>query len=159
VREGDIRIGPVIFSALGRAATLRGDQLRPINGRVPVVKSGVRVRAGRVVTVGVAPADRAYARPDYVLGSSGLWKDLAQVPTAVKIRACRRDQPAFSYDGPVGESTGFSGGFVLAGDGVGRCVTVEVRVKGSSRIYRRAVSFGAGACPSARAADGVSSFR
>ena len=143
----DVRIGPMIFVALERAARMRPEELRPFpNGRLPGVKAGARVKAGRVVTLSIAPADRSYARVNYDMASRSAGKRLDESPAAVKIRACPRDQPAFSYDGPLGPTTGFSGGFVLAGDGVGRCVTVEVRVKGSSRVHRRAVSFGAGPC-------------
>ncbi len=159
-RADDIRIGPVIFSALERAASLRPEELRPFpNGRLPGVKSGVLVKAGRVVTLSIALADRAYARLNYDMANRSGGKVLDESPPAVKIRACPRDEPAFSYDGPLGPTTGFSGGFALAGDAVGRCVAVEVRVKGSSRIFRRAVSFGAGPCPSTRAADGSSPSR
>lgn len=139
-RDGDIRIGPVHFAALARAATDPTLRPRP-DGRPIPYKAGVGVRAGRTVTISIAPADRSFARLVYV-GRHRL-NELEPWPVKVKLRACDADEPAFSYDGPVGEVTGFSGGFLLAGP---RCVTVEVRVKGSSRIYRRAVSFGAGAC-------------
>jgi hypothetical protein len=60
-------------------------------------------------------------------------------------QACAADHPAFSYDGPVGPLTGFSGGFELKRTG---CLPVQVRVAGRPTVRGR-LPFGVRGCATA----------
>jgi len=62
-------------------------------------------------------------------------------PSSVVIRACPKDEPAFSYIGTVGPVTAFAGGWSLTQPA---CVRVSVRVRGHRFVYARTVSFGMG---------------
>ena len=137
VDRGDLQIGPVAFVGLARLAdpSRFGGVGESRNGRV-LLKTPLKVRAGRVVTVRVSSADRSVAGLTFVHGAP-----LATGQPAVKFVACRKGERAFSYDGVVGAVTGFPGGFSLAGPA---CVHMSVRVRGYRTVYARTVSFGMG---------------
>jgi hypothetical protein len=139
VAAGDLRIGPVAFFGLKRLANPRDFALtgEAVDGRV-FVKTPVKVRARRVVTISIARSDRA--------GAGLTFADDAPLRTgvpAVRFTACREDERAFAYDGAVGPLTVFAGGFSVAG---ARCVTLSVRVRGRRAPYVREVPFGVRRC-------------
>jgi hypothetical protein len=143
---GDLRLGPAIFVGVDRMKELKPAELRRTRGRLPFHKAGVLVKASRVVTLSIAPASRGFARLGYDAGNRNSTASLDRHPVSVVIRACPKDQPAFSYNGVVGPATGFPGGFITDGTGIPRCVTIELRVRGKQRTYTRAVPFGAIRC-------------
>jgi hypothetical protein len=126
-RQNSVIVGPLAFSGLQRVRTNLGR--RDAEGRY-FVKSAVTIRAGRPVTMSVPArfADRiglAYARTP-------------QPVAVVRFEPCPPDTRAFSYDGRVGNVTGFNGGFVLTRPG---CYRVEVRVEGG-RTHAVRIPFG-----------------
>jgi hypothetical protein len=131
---GEVAVGPLTFAGLGRVASRAGlEHQRDRRGYG--IKAGVGVPAGVSATLSIGRRARGWAaltyaprRPDGV--------------AAVRLRACAADEPAFSYDGPVGPTTGFSGGFVVRHPG---CVPLEVRVAGRP-VVRARVPFGTGRC-------------
>jgi hypothetical protein len=145
----DIRLGPAIFVSLRRVGRLTPAELGRTGGRLPFHKVGALVKASRVVTLSIAPASTQFARVAYDNGNRGASSSLENHPTSVVIRSCPKNQSAFSYDGPVGGATGFPGGFITDGTGRPRCVTIELRVRGKTKVYRRTVAFGAIRCSSA----------
>src|SRR5215213_8087368 len=139
VARGDLRIGPVAFYGLKRLADPRefARFAEREDGRV-FVKTALKVRARRVVTISVARADRADAGLTFAPDAPRA----GGVP-AVRFTACDEDERAFSYIGMVGPITVFTGGFSLAGP---RCVTLSVRVRGRRAPYVRDVPFGTRRC-------------
>ncbi len=133
--RGDVVLGPVAFRGLQRAAGAA--ELTQPGQRVYLYKAGASVRADRVVSVSIAPEDRGVAGLTYARTTS--LKRVDDAHGTVRFKACGRDEPAFAYDGVVGGSTGFNGGFILARPA---CVDLIVRVRGRSAPYRRTVSFG-----------------
>jgi hypothetical protein len=137
VSPGDLQVGPVAFTGLARVAEPRGlDRLGTRDDGRILLKTPLKVRAGRVVTVSVKP-----------LGSAGVGLTFVRdapldtgVP-AVKFFACDKDQRAFSYDGTVGPVTSFPGGFTLSEP---QCAVLRVRLRGHRFVYSRLVSFGMG---------------
>lgn len=144
----DVRLGPVIFGTLDGMKRLTSAELRKVQGRLPFHKSGALVKASSVVTLSIAPESRRFARVAYDTGNRSASASLDQHPVSVIIRACPKDEPAFSYAGPVGPATAFPGGFITDGKGKPRCVTIELRERGKTTVYRRTVAFGAVRCPS-----------
>ena len=96
-RRDDVRAGSVILYGLDRAASPRNLPPDP-RGRPLSWKSPAIVRASRVVTISIAPADRAFARLTFA-GRRSL-NTLAGWPVAVRFRAFAADEPAFSYRCP-----------------------------------------------------------
>ena len=107
-----------------RGATAAGDVYR--------VKAGVGVPAGVRATLSIARSARGWAALNYAPRVPG--KPRPRSSAAVRFEACAADHPAFSYDGPVGPITGFSGGFDLKRPG---CVPLEVRVAGRPTVRAR----------------------
>lgn len=138
-QRGDVVIGPVGFAGLARLASPGALRARRV-GSVYLAKAAASVRAGVVATVVVPPSQRGRLSLNYASGTTT--KRVSDGWVAVALAACRRDHPAFSYQGSVGEATGFGGGFIVAQPA---CLPIEVRVKGGGR-YRKVVSFGAGRC-------------
>ena len=136
-----VAIGPLRFAGLARVASSRAFAINR-TGRLYGVKSGVGVPAGVRATLSVARSARSWAALDYTPSEPG--KPRREPGAAVRFEACAADHPAFSYDGPVGPITGFSGGFVLKRPG---CVPLEVRVAGRPTVRAR-VPFGVGRCRS-----------
>ena len=143
---GGLRLGPAIFVNLDRVKGLTPAELRRSQGRLPFHKVGLLVKAGRVIRLSIASESRAFARLGYDGGNRSATGALDRHPASVVIRACPRDEPAFSYDGVVGPATAFPGGFITDGSGIARCVTIELHEVGSRRTYTRAVPFGAIRC-------------
>src|SRR5215213_6336737 len=139
VARGDLRIGPVAFYGLKRLADPRefARFAEREDGRV-FVKTALKVRARRVVTISVARADRSDAGLTFAPDAPR-----AGAVPAVRFTACDEDERAFSYIGVVGPITVFTGGFSLAGP---RCVTLSVRVRGRRAPYVRDVPFGTRRC-------------
>ena len=136
----DVRAGPVFFAGAKRLADRPAEDFHPRRGETHMfMKLAVIARAGTRVTLVIPREHRSetglgYRRseppkPPFTVANGG---------AAVRFRACRRDQPAFSYDGVVGGRTAFTGGFLLTGPG---CVPVEVRERG--RVHRATLAFGA----------------
>jgi hypothetical protein len=139
----DVRVGPLFFAAAKLHADRPPAAFHPPRGETHAhVKVALIARASTRVTLVIPSAHRPVAglayrggeppRPPFTVANGG---------AAVRIRACRRDQRAFSYKGTVGRWTAFPGGFLLTGPA---CVPVEVRDRG--RVYRKTLSFGAGDC-------------
>ena len=137
----DVRVGPVFFSGARRLAEQPAAHFRPLRGEShKFMKLALIARARSRVTLVIPSEHRSKTglgyrraeppRPPFTVANGG---------AAVRFRACRRDQRAFSYEGAVGGWTAFTGGFLLTGPG---CVSVEVRQRG--RVHRTTLSFGAG---------------
>lgn len=137
-RPGDVVVGPVAFAGLERVASQRAlARYRARSGYL--VKAGAIVLAGTRATLVIGRRARGWAALSYAT------REVFDVPDggpAVRFQACARDEPAFSYDGPVGITTGFAGGFFLSHPG---CVPLEVRAAGR-RPVRTHVPFGVGRC-------------
>ena len=99
------------------------------NGRYST-KVGALVRAGRPVVLSVPARFRGTLYTHYAQARDG--------ESAVRIEPCPPSLPAFSYDGPVGPVTGFSGGFEVTRPG---CYPLDVRVVGG-RSYRVRLALG-----------------
>jgi hypothetical protein len=139
-RPQQVVIGPLRFGGLARVASRRDFALSRTRD-VYAVKAGVGVPAGVRATLSIGRSARSWAKLDYAPAVPGE----PRVPgAAVRFEACAAEHPAFSYDGPVGPITGFSGGFVLKRGG---CVPLEVRVAGRP-VVRARVPFGIGTCKS-----------
>jgi hypothetical protein len=137
-RPGDVVLGPVALAGLGRVAGRAGlEHYR--SGRRYLIKAGAVVLAGARATLVVGRQARRWAALTY---ATRRLRSVGDGHAAVRFRACRHDEPAFSYTGPVGLATGFAGGFILSRAG---CVPLEVRVAGR-RAYRARVPFGTGRC-------------
>jgi hypothetical protein len=136
-RPSDVVVGPVAFAGLKRVADPR-EFATYENTRTGLfsVKAGLSVRAGRVVSISIAPEDRSAARVGFV-GAP------ARGVPAVRASACDKNEPAFSYKGRVGITTGWAFGFVLT---EARCVHVVVRERGRTQPFRRVVGFGIEGC-------------
>lgn len=151
-RPGEVAIGPLRFAGLARLARRRALAVdrtgvyRARQGRreLPVyrVKVGVVLPAGVRATLSIGATARGRAALSYAPRPPGVRTRPVGEP-AVRFEACAADEPAFSYDGPVGPVTGFSGGFVLTRPG---CVPLEVAVPGRAMLRAR-VPFGVGRCP------------
>ena len=142
---GTIRFGPALIFNLESSDEITTAQLTRSRGRDPFFKMGMALKASRAVVLSIAPESRRYARVAYA-GDGTDRKRLSEFPVATVIRACPKDEPAFSYQGTVGAATFFPGGFVTDGKGVPRCVGIEVRERGKRAVYRRTVPFGAIRC-------------
>lgn len=138
-QRGSTVVGPV---ALGTQHFADPDDFKQyFNRRTKIygIKAGASVKAGRVVTLSIAAPGRDVA--DLVYAP---WVDEESPPVpgdVVRFQSCKRDQRAFSYDGVVGASTAYSGGWELKEPA---CVPVEVRQRGSRRVWRETISFGMG---------------
>ncbi len=135
----DVRAGPIFFAGAKRLADLPAAAFRPRTGETHAfIKLAVIARARTRVTVVIPRPHRsvaglAYRRDDpprapFTVANGG---------AAMRFRACRRAQPAFSYSGTVGSWTVFTGGFLLTDPA---CVPVEVRERG--RVHRATLAFG-----------------
>ncbi len=93
-------------------------------------KVGALVRAGRPVVLSVPARYRGVLFLHYARGGNG--------EQAIRIEPCPPRTPAFSYDGPVGPVTAFSGGFGVTRPG---CYPLDVAVVGG-RSYRVRLSLG-----------------
>jgi hypothetical protein len=133
----DVVVGPVSFARLKVIAD-QADFATFENRRTGVfsVKAGLGVRAGRVVSISIAPQDRSVARV------SAVGVPARGVPS-IRASACDKDEPAFSYNGRVGIRTGWAFGFVLT---EARCVHLVVRERGRKQPFRQVVPFGTGSC-------------
>ena len=139
----DVRVGPVFFAAAKQHADRPAAAFRPPRGESHMhLKVALIARASARVTLVIPREHRSVAGLAYAGGEPPRAPfTVANGGAATRIRACRRDQRAFSYSGTVGRWTAFPGGFLLTGPG---CVPVEVRERG--RVYRKTLSFGAGDC-------------
>lgn len=120
--------GPLAFSGLF-PRTPAGLGPRHENGRFSV-KVGALLRAGRPVVLSVPARQRGTLFLHYANPGTG--------EPVVRIEPCPPATPAFSYDGPVGPVTGFSGGFEVTRPG---CYPLQVAVVGG-RTYRVRLSLG-----------------
>ncbi|HEV7805122.1 MAG TPA: hypothetical protein VGO80_04845 [Solirubrobacteraceae bacterium] len=138
-RPGDVVLGPIALSGLQRVASRRGfEHYR--SGRVHLIKAGAVVRAGLRATLVVGAGARQRAALTF---ATRRLLTVGDGHPSVTFQACAADEPAFSYEGPVGIVTGFAGGLVLDRRG---CVPLEVRVAGRPTV-RADVPFGVGRCP------------
>jgi hypothetical protein len=132
----DVRVGPVAFMGLRKVA--EPGSLAPYrhapSGRY-LFKTPLFVREGRFVSVTVSGIEGGEA------GLTFASRSLRGVPR-VRFQACDRDEPAFSYDGPVGAVTAFAGGFSVSKP---TCLIIRVRVRGD-RAYSTSVPIGIGIC-------------
>ncbi|MBA2636698.1 MAG: hypothetical protein H0U79_00475, partial [Solirubrobacterales bacterium] len=141
-RPGDVVVGPLAFSGLARVASRRGlEHFR--DAGVYRIKAGASLRAGVRATLVIARHARRWASLTF---AARKLRQVSDGDPAVRFQACRADEPAFGYDGPVGITTGFAGGFILSRRG---CVPLEVRVAGRPTV-RAVVPFGVGGCPAGR---------
>jgi len=141
-RPGDFVVGPFAFSGLARATSRRGlEHYRGASGYG--IKAGAGLRAGVHATLVIARPARRWAALSFAARN---FRRVSDGDPAIRFQACREDEPAFSYDGPVGITTGFAGGFILSRRG---CVPLEVRVAGRPTV-RAMVPFGVGKCPAGR---------
>jgi hypothetical protein len=134
----DVKIGPAAL--VGARVWGDPDELatnRDARSGRYLVKLPLAVRAGRVVTLSIAPHDRD--RAGLTFGGS-----LGDGAPAVRFHACDKREPSFAHDGTVGPVTFFAGGFSLAEPA---CVTVRLRLRGHAVAYSRIVSFGMGTAP------------
>jgi hypothetical protein len=138
---GDVVVGPFTFLRLDRVASRRGlEHYRSRRGYQ--IKAGVAVAAGARATLAIGRRARGWAALVYAPRRPG---EPERRDAAVRFQACAADEPAFSYDGPVGPVTGFSGGFILQRRG---CVPLEARVPGRPTV-RIVVPFGVRRCQAA----------
>jgi hypothetical protein len=125
-------VGPLAFSGLGGATPAqlgRGEDGR--FGR----KSAVLVRAGRPVVLSIPERYRARLFLNYTRGTEAI---AVGGTSEARLVPCAPATRAFSYDGPVGRVTGFSGGFTVTRPG---CYPLDVRVEGG-RTYRARLALG-----------------
>jgi hypothetical protein len=136
----DVRAGPVFFYGAKQLADRPAEDFRPRSGETHMFwKLALIARAGTRVTVVIPSEHRSMAGLGYRRGEPPRAPfTVANGGAAVRFRACRRDQRAFSYDGTVGGWTAFTGGFLLPG---AACVPIEVRERG--RVRRVTLAFGA----------------
>jgi hypothetical protein len=127
-RSGRVFAGPLALSGLF-PRTPAGLGPRHENGRYSV-KVGALVRTGRAVVLSVPAGYRGTLFLHYASPGSG--------EPVVRIEPCPPSTPAFSYDGPVGAVTGFSGGFEVTRPG---CFPLDVAVVGG-RSFRVRLSLG-----------------
>ena len=127
-RSGRVLAGPLALSGFfPRTPAALGP--RHENGRFSV-KVGALVRAGGPVVLSVPARYRGTAFLHYASPGTG--------EPVVRIEPCPPSTRAFSYDGPVGPVTGFSGGFEVTRPG---CYPLDVAVVGG-RSYRVRLSLG-----------------
>jgi hypothetical protein len=143
----DLSTRDVVFHGLRGWETRRPS---PVRGGDAVVKAGIGVRAGRPVTVRIARGDRDAVALDYDIEA---WRreDPPRVAAgdgqpAIRFRPCVPDTKRFSDGRPIGQWTGWNGGFIVAEP---RCVTLEIRRAGAQRWTRRRAGLGE-ECPSPR---------
>jgi hypothetical protein len=129
---GHVVVGPLAFRSLTRV-TLR-ETVPPPGEQFAVVKAGVLVEAGHVVTLAIAEPDRPYVRLQYSRNSA----------VAVRFEPCARTKRAFSYDGVIGARTGWAGAFLVTGR---RCVQIRAWVDELPRPLRRTIGIGRTRCP------------
>jgi hypothetical protein len=127
-RRGRVFAGPLALSGLF-PRTPAGLGPRHENGRFSV-KVGALVRAGKPVVLFVPARYRGTLFLHYARAGTG--------EPVVRIEPCPPATAAFSYEGPVGPVTGFSGGFEVTKPG---CYPLDVRVVGG-RAYRVRLSLG-----------------
>ena len=127
-RSGRVLAGPLALSGLF-PRTPSGLGPRHENGRF-WLKVGALVRAGRPIVLSVPTRYRGTFFVNYAGSGTG--------EPVVRIEPCPPSTPAFSYDGPVGPVTGFSGGFEVTRPG---CYPLDVAVVGG-RTYRVRLSLG-----------------
>ena len=128
-RSGSVFAGPLAFA--GRfPRTPAGLGPRGEDGRY-WVKVGALLRAGRPVVLSVPARYRRVLVTHYDGDDDG-------GEAAVRIEPCPPSTPAFSYAGPVGPVTAFSGGFGVSRAG---CYPLDVRVVGG-RSYRVRLALG-----------------
>ncbi len=136
---GQVAVGPFRFGDLARLASRRELELHR-TGELYGVKAGVLLPAGVRATLSIAGRARSWASLDYAPRRPG---EPRRLRDAIRFQACSADQPAFSYDGPIGPFTGFPGGFVLKRPG---CVPLEARAAGRP-VARATIRFGVRRCP------------
>lgn len=125
--QDDVAVGPVIWPGLRLMADGDQNAFGSRNSDGWHYKVAIRLRAGTTVTVTIGAQERAQAALEYGQGFG-----YAPAP-AVTFQAC------------PGSTTGFPGGFFVAGEGRA-CVPVEVRV-GDGAPQRVVISFFNGQCP------------
>lgn len=136
-RRRDVIRGPFALVTLARDLPLLSRaSYRPSNGRLPVVKLPVGLRAGHTATLSVAPNQRPYAALTYREETRDA-RGVQDGDRAVAFKPCRADTPAFGAAVPrrlgalsggiVGPITGWAGALILTGP---RCIRLEVRVDG-----------------------------
>jgi len=125
--QDDVAVGPVVWPGLRLMADGDQNAFGSRNSDGWHYKVAIRLRAGTTVTVTIGAQERAQAALEYGQGFG-----YAPAP-AVTFQAC------------PGSTTGFPGGFLVAGEGRA-CVPLEVRV-GDGAPQRVVISFFNGQCP------------
>ena len=129
----DVVLGRVVFLGLGRfvpAPRLRKDT-------DPIAKVPVMVEAGTPVTVRIVPLRRTRARLDF---DRREWRRRERrIATgagqrSVRFDACPPETPRFIDGKPLGEQTGYNGGFLIARRG---CARLVARAPGEEVVRRR----------------------
>jgi hypothetical protein len=125
------RLGPLTFIAGwdGYADWPNMERQRNSRDGTYYAKSAMNARRGTIASLSIAPAYRAVA--DFIYGQGPNGSHV--LSDVVRIRACKR------------HTSFYSGGLVVRGP---TCVGIEVRERGSRRVYRQMVSINMGAnCP------------
>lgn len=138
VLPGQVVVGPFRFAGLADISDRREFEIYHRGSRYGI-KAGVILPAGVHATLSIGRSARSWASLDYAFRPPG---EPSRTYDVIRFQACEADKPAFSYDGPVGPITGFSGGFVLRHAG---CVPLEARVAGRP-VVRRTIRFGVRHC-------------
>ncbi|HEX2085611.1 MAG TPA: hypothetical protein VHF89_08010 [Solirubrobacteraceae bacterium] len=128
----DVVVGRVTFIGV-RDRLLLGSARRTD----PIAKLPAVVTAGPPVTVRLRPLGRARARLDF---DPSEWRRRVRRiargagQRAVRFEPCAPDAPRFTDGRPLGDQTGFNGGFLVARRG---CVRLVARAAGEPVVRRR----------------------
>jgi hypothetical protein len=136
--KANLRIGPVLFYGLRRAAT---EPLEHVRGRDSTLKAGIAVRAGPPVSIRIPRSARRDIALQYAVRRDGSFPDVKHVAdgqSLVLIKACPPSTRRFTDGRAIGPWTGFAGGFVVRAPG---CYPIEVARQGKP-FKRRLVGFG-----------------
>jgi hypothetical protein len=117
----------------------------------------VVVRAGARVIVSIPSEHRRDASLDYAYGTAAGPRrtppvKLSDGVASVAFEACPSGTRPFTRRHPLGRETQFNGGVVTRW---GRCLPLDVWVRGRDQPIRRVISFGAGECAARPGARGV----
>jgi hypothetical protein len=125
----DVVRGPFALVTIKRELPrLSGASYRPSDGRLPVVKLPVGLRAGHRATLRVPATQRAHAALIFRQETRSANR-IQDGDRAVRFSPCPPDTPAFS-GGTVGRTTGWAGALMVTGP---RCVRLKLRVDGRRR--------------------------
>jgi hypothetical protein len=147
VRRHDLIAGPVVFHGFRQYSRIArrnpSEAFRSRNGEYRPLKMVTDVRAGAVVTVAIAPADRQRAalfyRTPFPAGRRAFGFRLDEGQAVVRFESCSANQPRFSGRGVVGGRTQFNGGFVFTEP---QCLRLDFYYRSRTRPVRYVEPFG-----------------